>query len=120
MMNFARKMRLMAAILSGEEHVSPEIKKLLSDGLYLFSNGTYYCNECKEWKVISEPYIFEPAHVSPHGTIRDYKLHYVYNEPVCDACRTKVKFILNPRSSKNKCPKCGMDNMRYGGEGYFD
>ena len=120
MIGFARIMRLKEAILSGAEHVSPEIKQLLSDSFDLSGRGTYYCNECKEWKVISKPYIFESIHVSPYGTIRDYKVHYIYDAPVCDVCGSKVEFIPNPRSSKNKCPKCGMDDMRYGAGGYYD
>ena len=117
---FARDNRLQEAILSGEEIVSDEIKALLEKGLKVHSVTTLLCPCCKEYQIYREPYIFEPIHVSPYGTIREYKIRFIYGEPCCEKCNTKLIHILNPRSSKNKCPKCGVGEMRYSGTGCYD
>ena len=67
-----------------------------------------------------DPYILGKIHVSPFGTIRKYKIHYINEPPKCEKCGTELRFILNPRSSKNRCPKCGSNNMRIGNCGFYD
>ena len=117
---FARDKRLQEAILSGEEIVSDEIKALLEKGLDVDSVTTLLCPCCKEYQINREPYVFEPIHVSPYGTIREYKIHFIYGDPCCEKCHTKLIYILNPRSPKNKCPKCGIGEMRYSNTGCYD
>ena len=117
---FSRDKNLEKAILSGEENVSDEIKTLLEKGLKVDSVTTLLCPCCKEYQICREPYIFEPIHVSPYGTIREYKIHFIYGDPCCEKCTTKLIHILNPRSSKNKCPKCGIAEMRYSKTGCYD
>ena len=117
---FSYKMTLEENIKSGEEDAPKEIKELLDQGLHIEIAATFLCPLCKEYINTKEPYILEKIHVSPYGTIREYKMHYIYNEPKCDKCGTKLIHILNPRSSKNKCPKCGCGEMRYGQPGFYD
>ncbi len=117
---FARDKDLEKSILSGEEKVTDEIKALLEKGLNVNSVTTLLCPCCKEYQICMDPYIFEPIHESPSGTIKDYKIHFIYGDPCCEKCNTKLIHILNPRSSKNKCPKCGIGEMRYSETGFYD
>lgn len=117
---FARDKNLQSEILNGEEDASDEIKDLLKNGYEIMSVTTFLCPVCKEYQINIDPFIFEPIHVSPYGTLREYKLHFVYGDPECEKCGTKLIHILNPRSPKNKCPKCGISEMKYGGAGYYD
>ncbi len=98
-------------IKNGTIKVDKEITDLLDKSYSLKGKAQYLCETCKEWKTLEEPYIFEPIVVSPYGTIRDYKVHYVFGEPKCEKCGNNVTFILNPRSSKNPCPKCGKSTL---------
>lgn len=58
--------------------------------------------------------------LTPYGTIREYKVHYLDGNPNCEKCGTELEFILNLRSGKNRCPKCGTDNMKAGHFGFYD
>lgn len=120
MRTFADTLRLERAILNGEKDAPADIKDLLDKGFHLNSVATFLCPECKEWVTNRDPYIFEATHVSPYGTVRDYKMHYVYGPPKCNVCGAELIYIFNPRSSKNKCPKCGKDNMKARNTGYYD
>lgn len=120
MSSFADTCRLERSILSGEKEAPEDIKELLNKGYHLDCVKTFLCPKCKEWVNNRDPYIYEPIHVSPYGTVREYKMHYVYGHPKCDVCGTELVHILKPRSSKNKCPKCGQDNMRAKNIGYYD
>ena len=94
-------------IKDGTFKVSDEITNLLEKGYMLEARAQYLCSTCKEWQTHEEPYILEPTIVSPYGTIREYKVHYLFDYPHCTKCGNDLTFILNPRSSKNPCPKCG-------------
>ena len=120
MILFARTKTLECNILSGDEEAPDEIKCLLESGNELECVATYLCPTCQEWQVGHFPYVLELINVLPYGTIRDYKVHFVNGEPKCEKCNTVLKFILNPRSSKNRCPKCGTDNMKVGNFGFYD
>ncbi len=117
---FALERNLEKDILSGKEEASDEIKALLKSGSKVRYVATYLCPTCKEWQVGHFPYILELIKVSPYGTIREYKVHYLNGKPKCKKCDAELEFILNPRSSKNRCPKCGTDNMRFSSVGYYD
>ena len=108
------------AIRNGDEEASDEIKALLNSGHGLECVATYSCPTCKEWKTIIHPYVLEKIRVSPYGSVREYSIHYLDDPPKCDKCGTELEFILNPRSSKNQCPKCGCKNMKVGAIGYYD
>ena len=107
-------------IRSGERDAPEEIKNLLKKGFDLQSVAVYFCPKCKEWINKDDPYIYEPIHISPYGTVREYKMHYVFGTPVCDECGTELVHLFNPRSSKNRCPKCGMDNLIVKQTGFYD
>ena len=107
-------------IIDGEEKAPQEIVEMLKKGCKLHCVSTFLCPTCKEWQTHDDPYIFEPIVVSPYGTIREYKIHYVYGTPVCEKCGTELEYIINPRSSKCNCPKCGEDNMKVSFCGYYD
>lgn len=120
MILFARTKTLERNILNGDEEAPDEIKELLKTGHELECVATYLCPTCQEWQVGRFPYVFEPIIVSPYGTIREYKVHYLDGNPHCENCGTELEFILNPRSGKNWCPKCGTDNMKVGHFGFYD
>ena len=103
-----------------ELKVSDKIMQLLEAGNKIQFVANYLCPKCCEFQTRGEPYLLEELHVSPYGTIREYKLHYIYGTPVCETCGSELYHILNPRSSKVKCLKCGRDNMKVGGMGYND
>ncbi len=107
-------------ILSGKEKASDEIISLLKAGHKIHFVATYLCPTCREWQTGYYPYIFEPVVTSPNGTIRDYKVHFLNGEPKCEKCGTKLVFLLNPRSSKNCCPKCEEANMTTKFMGWYD
>jgi len=94
-------------IKDGSLKVNKEIQELIEKGYSLKGNAQYVCSTCKEWQTLETPYIFEPLVISPYGTIRDYKVHYVMGNPICKKCGKELSFILNPKSSKNPCPRCG-------------
>lgn len=120
MILFAWVKTLERDILSGDEEASDEIKELLQSGHELDCVATYLCPVCHEWQVGCFPYILEKICVSPYGTIREYKVHYLNGKPQCEKCGTELEYILNPRSSKNRCPKCGSDNMKASHFGFYD
>ena len=107
-------------IRSGNRDASKEIIDLLKTGHEIDCVVTYLCPTCREWTTKRDPYILGKIHVSPFGTIRKYKVHYINEPPKCEKCGTELRFILNPRSSKNRCPKCGSNNMRIGSCGFYD
>ena len=107
-------------ILSGKEAAPEEIINLLKNGNELECVATYLCPSCHEWQVGTFPYVLEKIRVSPYGTIREYKVHYLNGKPKCEKCGAELEYILNPRSGKNKCPKCGTDNMRVSHFGHYD
>ena len=117
---FARQRAIEKEILDGKKEASDEIKNLLKSGCKLNIVANYLCPACQEWQVDNFPYILELIKVSPYGTIRDYKVHFLNGKPRCKKCGGELVFILNPRSGKNQCPKCGTDNMRFSGFGYYD
>ena len=117
---FAREKTLEKEILNGEIEASDEIKNLLNSGRKLNIVASYLCPTCREWQVENYPYILELIKVSPYGTIREYKVHFLNGKPKCKTCGGELDFILNPRSGKNRCPKCGTDNMRVSHFGYYD
>ena len=94
-------------IKEGTLKVDKEITDLINKGYSVEGNAQYLCDTCKEWQTLENPYILETIAVSPYGTIREYKVHYIFGTPKCERCGNEVAFILNPRSSKNPCPKCG-------------
>ena len=121
MWRFAWVKKLERKIKLGEKEVPEEIRTLLNTGKTLDCVANYLCPCCKEWTTrFDVPYVFEAKHVSPYGTIREYEVHYLYGQPKCEKCGADLVYILNPRSSKNKSPKCGTDNMRVGQYGYYD
>ena len=116
-----RNIRIMEQrILNGEEDAPDTIKMLLQAGKHFNCNTTYLCPLCQEWINNNVPFIFEATHISPFGTIREYRLHYLNGKPQCSKCGTELIHIQNPRSSKTPCPKCGTDHMISRGTGYFD
>lgn len=117
---FAWIKTLQRDILSGKEEAPEEIKDLLKSGHELDCVATYLCPTCQEWQVGYFPYILERTKVSPYGTVREYRVHFLDGNPKCEKCETELEFILNPRSSKNRCPKCGEDNMMSSHFGYYD
>ena len=120
-MGLFREMRhLEKDIISGETEAPEDIKELLRAGRRMECVTTYICPVCREWKTYNSPYIFEATHVSPYGTIKDYRLHYLYGKPKCDKCGTELIFLLNPLSGKNKCPKCGEGGLRARISGNYD
>ncbi len=106
-------------ILNGEVEASDKIKSLLQSGEHLESNAIYLCPKCREWVTDNTYFVFEPIHVSPYGTIRKYKVHYLDKEPLCKECGSLLEYILSPFSSKTPCPKCGSDNMISRDKGSF-
>ena len=106
-------------ILEGEVEVSEKVKSLLQSGEHLEANAVYLCPKCRELVTDSSFFIFEPIHVSPYGTVRQYKLHYLDKEPACKECGSLLTHILSPFSSKTPCPKCGSDNMISRDKGTF-
>ena len=110
--NMRRMDRIEEQIRNGEISVSDKIIELLNAGEKLDCVTPFLCPICREFQTNDELYIFEPINVSPYGTIRDYKLHYVFGKPKCSKCGFELIHILNPRSSKTKCPKCGTDHMK--------
>lgn len=120
MLKFVETKKLEKAILSGERPAPAEIVELLREGKRLSCVTTCLCPACKEFQTNDEPYIFEAIHVSPYGTIREYRLHFINGKPKCETCGTELIHVLAPRSSKTRCPKCGTDHMRTGGEGFYD
>ena len=120
MMGFVKIRRLQESIMSGETEVSDEIMDLLNNGHSISSVHPHICNTCHEYVCVDTPFIFEVISASPYGTIREYKVHYVFDTPYCPKCNSKLEFILNPKSSKSKCPQCGSDNMKVGEIGYRD
>ena len=120
MMLFAKERDREEPILRGEECASEEIVRLLQQGLKLRYVATYHCPACQEWTNVESPYVLEKTHVSPYGTVREYKVHFLYGVPKCEKCGAGLIFLLNPRSSKNHCPKCGTDNMIVKLRGYCD
>ena len=117
---FAREKTLEEAILNGEREAPDEFKNLLKSGHRLDIVGNYLCPRCQEWKVENYPYILELIKASPYGTIRDYKVHFLNGNPKCEKCGGELEFIIRPRSGKNRCPKCGTDNMIASRFGYYD
>lgn len=116
-----REMRTMEQkILSGEMEASEKIKALLQSGEHLDANAVYLCPKCRELVTDTSFFIFEPIHVSPYGTVREYKLHYLDKEPVCKECGSLLDHLLSPFSSKTPCPKCGTANMISRDKGTFD
>ena len=107
-------------IKNGKKEASKGIVDLLNNGHDLDCVATYSCPTCHEWQVGWFPYVLEKTHVSPYGTIREYKVHYLDGIPKCEKCSSELTFILNPRSGKNRCPKCGTDNMRVSRYGFYD
>lgn len=103
-----------------DKTVSEEIKRLLNDGNHISRRGIYICPSCRDFVEIDSPYVYEPVRVTPYGTVREYKLHYIFEKPVCRKCSKDLKHIFNPLSSYNMCPKCGMDNMKARKVGHFD
>ena len=120
MIGFARIYTLEKKFKDGEIDAPDDFKRLLDLGYHLRSKATYLCPKCKKWVVKDDIYIRELLHVSPYGTIREYKMHYLNGVPKCDDCNTELIDILNPRSSKTKCPKCGCNNMKSSHTGYID
>ena len=108
------------AIKEGKYEAPEDIKRLIDKGFQFWVVYTFMCPTCKEYQTCKEPFIFEPILVSPYGSVRDYKLHFLEDEPHCDECGSKLIFVPNPRSSKNKCPKCGIGEMEFHGWGYYD
>ena len=120
-MHVFREMRTMEQkIINGEIEADEKIKSLLQSGEHFKANAVYLCPECREWKNVDSYFIFEKVHVSPYGTVREYKLHYLNKEPVCEECGSKLVFILNPRAQTVPCPKCGTANMISRDKGNFD
>lgn len=117
---FARTKTLEDHIKSGREEAPQEIVDLLDTGHEIDCVATFLCPTCQEWQTKNDPYILEKIRVSPYGTIREYKVHFINEKPKCEKCGTVLTFILNPRSSKNKCPKCGTENMKVGSIGFYD
>ena len=107
-------------IINGQKEAPKEIVDLLASGHKLNCVANYLCPTCHEWQFGDYPYVLEKIHVSPYGTIREYKVHYLDGNPKCKKCGTDLTFILNPCSGKNLCPKCGSDNMRVSGSGFYD
>ena len=113
--------KTMEADIKGGKRAAPaDIKALLDAGHELECVATYLCPACKEWKTEDYPYVLEKTQVSPYGTIREYKVHYLREHPRCKTCGTDLEFILNPRSSKNCCPLCGTSDMKVGSWGCYD
>lgn len=92
-------------------NASEDVLRLLDAGEHLSSGTSYICPHCKEWVTNVEPFIREVLHVSPYGTIREYKMHYLFGNPKCEKCGTELIHIQNVLSGKNKCPKCGLTTM---------
>ncbi len=107
--DYARDIFLEEKILNGDVEVPEDILRLLRSGYHLQSWTTYLCPVCKKWVIKRDIYIRELIQVSPYGTIREYKMHYLHGVPRCEDCNTELINILNHRSSKAKCPKCGSD-----------
>ena len=107
-------------IRSGEENAPEVIKELLSKGHHLNGVATYLCPICHEYQVGYYLYVFESTKATPYGTIREYAVHYIDGAPHCEKCGSELVFVLNPRSSKQPCPKCGTDNMNVSAFGYYD
>lgn len=101
-------------------NASKEILRLLDSGEHLSSVTSYICPTCKEWVNNNEPFIFEALHVSPYGTIRKYKLHYLNGKPKCEKCGEELIHIQNVLSGKNSCPKCGLNSMEGRQIGFYD
>ena len=120
MLLFARLKTMETDIKSGKKDAPADIKALLAAGYELKCVATYLCPVFKEWQTQKYPYVLEKTQVSPYGTIREYKVHYLGDEPKCKTCGTNLEFILNPRSSKNCCPRCGTSDMKVGPKGYYD
>ena len=77
-----RELRAMEQrILNGEVEVSDKMKSLLQSGKHLKANDVYLCPECCEWVTDNSYFVFEPIHVSPYGTVREYQLHYLNGKP---------------------------------------
>ena len=116
---FAR-VRKLEMQLKENRDAPDSILELLDKGEHIYAHASYLCPTCREWVNDTVLYILEKISVSPYGTVRDYKVHYLDTPPKCKKCKAELIFLLNPRSGKNKCPKCGMDNMRAKLIGSFD
>ena len=120
MRSFARMKAFERDIEKENEKVPIAINNLLKMGYALENTATYLCSACQEWQVGYYPYVLEKTKVSPYGTIRGYTVHYIDGVPKCKKCGKDLIFLLNPKSSKNRCPKCGTDNVKVKFAGYFD
>ena len=117
---FRRVKDLEQDIKCGKVEVPKTIAALLETGHEVNCVATYLCPVCREWQVGYEPYVFEIVKASPYGTIREYKVHHISGIPKCEKCGAELSFVLNPRSSKTPCPKCGTENMKIGSFWYYD
>lgn len=97
-----------------------KIRDLIDKGAYVSYNAIYACPYCREWVDFTTPYIYEPIRVTPLGTVREYKMHYLRGNPICEKCGSDLYHIFNPLSTNNPCPKCGADNMKAIKVGSFD
>lgn len=120
MRSFAEIKTLERNIISGDEKAPEDIKRLLESGNELECVATYLCPTCRELQIGNYPYALELINVSPYGTIRNNIVHFVSGIPKCGKCNTELEFILNPRSSKNRCPKCGTNKMKVSRFGFYD
>lgn len=112
--------KLEADIKEGKQEAPGDLVDLLVSGEGLMYEATYLCTTCHEYQNGEYPHVVELKKVTPYGTIRDYKAHYLDGEPKCKTCGNMLEYVLNPRSSKHKCPKCGTDSMRVSRFGRFD
>lgn len=106
-----RKSRLLEDELKSDRNADDKILELLDKGSHINYRAVYVCPHCREWVEYDNPYIFDPIRVTPLGTVREYKLRYLQEKPVCKECGSDLYHIYNPLSTNNPCPKCGADNM---------
>ncbi len=116
---FVRTKELEDAILSGKEPASEQIRTLLENGCSVSCVHPFLCPVCKTIETREDPYIFKPVRVTPHGTVREYRVHYIYGIPKCGKCQSELQFIPNARSSKVRCPKCS-GTLHVSDIGYYD
>jgi|GEM_PF-3483646 len=121
---FARERRLEEKIRNGDiEGVNPKAVEIIRNAPKLpfkvQTVGMYQCDECREFLNIREPYVFDYEEYKEDDSrfIVD-GVYYLFQEPACPVCASRVRMIANIRSSKVKCPKCGDELSCV--SGYYD
>lgn len=97
-----------------------DVKRLVNAGYEVKGNATFLCNHCNKWVNLFIPHILEITNQSPLGTIREFKVHSIEDDFICPDCGNELEYILNPKSSNNKCPRCGATNMKVGESILYD